>query len=294
MKPVPLTFAEDRHEAVWGYERWLVSAHPSAPSVVAAGPFAGRRLDELCETFGAELAGTRSGGRFPLLIKEIAADRSLSVQVHPNERTCRTTGGEPKSEMWRVLGSEPGGVLFAGVRKGVSRTDLARAIADGAVENVVLRHAAVEGENVFIPGGLVHALGGGVRVMEVQQSSDTTFRLYDWGRLGADGKPRTLHVREGLDAAEPGLEPVLTRGGFECPFFRIRILSPMGEMEMPATPDTFHVLFAEKGGFMLDSSAGTLGIPQSGAVLVPAVSSVAVRPTSAETRLVDIVMGQEG
>ena len=288
MDPIPLTFAEDRHEAIWGYERWLVSAHPSAPSVVASGPFAGRRLDELCGEFGADLVGTRAGGRFPLLVKEIAAECNLSVQVHPNERTCRTTGGEPKSEMWHVLGSVPGGMLFAGVRPGVSRADFGNAIAEGTVEEVMLRHAAVEGENMFIPGGLVHSLGGGVRVLEVQQSSDTTFRLYDWGRVGADGQPRKLHVREGLDAADLELGPIATRGDFECPFFRVRPLSLQEELESPANPETFRVLVAAHGAFALESSAGRQEVAQGGAVLVPAAVSAVMTPQAGGTRLLEV------
>ena len=284
----PLTFAEDRHETIWGHERWLVSAHPSAPSVVADGPFANRRLDELCGTFGADLVGTRPRGRFPLLIKDIAAARNLSVQVHPNERTCRMTGGDPKAEMWHVLDSEPGGVLFAGLRKGTSRADLEKAIADGTVENIILRHAVREGENLFIPGGLVHALGGGVRVLEVQQSSDTTFRLYDWGRVGADGQPRKLHVREGLDAVDPDIAPITPCGDFECPFFRVRILSLQEGLEAPADPGTFRVLAAAHGAFALESSAGRQEIAQGGAILIPAAVSAAATPLTDGTRLLEV------
>ena len=290
MKPVPLTFAEDRHVAIWGHERWLVSAHPSAPSVVSGGPFAGRRLDDLCETLGTDLTGTLARGNFPLLIKDIVAKCRLSMQVHPNEVTCRTTGGEPKSELWHVLDAESGGVLFAGVRTGVTRQDLEKAISDGCIEDVVLRHDAVVGENVFVPGGLVHAIGGGVRVLEVQQSSDTTYRLYDWGRVDAEGRPRQLHVSEGLAAADLNATPVISRGDFACPYFKVCVLSPHAEMDVPADPGTFRVLVAAQGGFALESDAGRQEIATGCAVLVPAVVAATVIPFGDDIRLLEVSM----
>ena len=288
MKLVPLSFVEDRHDAIWGYERWLVSAHPSAPSVVDGGPFAGRRLDDLCETFGAEILGARAHGRFPLLVKEIKADRNLSIQVHPNEKTCKDVGGEAKSELWHVLDSTPDGKLFVGVRPGTTRDNLEKAVADGTVESIVQSRNAVAGENVFIPGGLIHSLGGGVRVLEVQQSSDTTFRLYDWGRAGADGQPRKLHVREGLAAADLDLAPVKSCGDFACPFFHVRILSLQEGLEAPADPGTFRVLVAAHGAFALESSAGRQEIAQGGAVLIPATVSAAATPLTDGTRLLEV------
>ena len=288
MKPSPLTFAEDRHEAIWGYERWLVSAHPSAPSVVTGGPFAGRRLDDLCESFGSDLLGMRVRGSFPLLIKDIVAKRRLSMQVHPNEDTCRTVGGEPKSELWHVLDVEPGGTLFAGVRTGVTRQDLEKAIADGSIEDIVLRHDVAAGDNVFVPGGLVHAIDGGVRVLEIQQSSNTTFRLYDWGRVDAAGNARPLHVNEGLAAADLGATPVIVRGDFVCPFFKVRVLSPREETDMPTDPDTFRVLVAAQGGFALESDAGRQEIVAGGAILLPAVVSAAVIPFGGDVRILEV------
>ena len=179
----PLVFAEDRHDTLWGFERWLVSAHPAAPSVVADGPFAGRRFDELVATFGAALAGTRAQGRFPLLFKDISARLRLSVQVHPSEATAPLTGGEPKTEAWRILAAEPDAAIWLGVRSGISRDDLASAVAQNRVADALVRQRVQVGEMYYIPAGLVHCLGDGVRVFEVQQSSDTTYRLYDWDNL---------------------------------------------------------------------------------------------------------------
>ena len=187
--------------ALWGTEEWLVSAHPSAPGRIQGG--GGRTLRDVCPGF-------------PLLIKRIVAEKRLSVQVHPNETTARTVGGEAKTEMWCVLRPGP---IFAGFRSGVTRADIERAVDDGSFETLLVRFDAKVGECYFIPGGLVHAIGEGTSVYEVQQSSDTTFRLYDWGRVGADGRPRPLQVAEGLSAMDLSLPPPQPSEGVRCHCF---------------------------------------------------------------------------
>ena len=196
-----IRFEKDIHTALWGTEEWLVSAHGSAPGRIVGG--GGRTLRDLY-----------SG--FPLLVKRICAKKRLSVQVHPNDMTAKTVGGEPKTEMWCVLDEGP---IFAGFRPGVTAADVARAVEDGSFEELLVRFEAKRGECYFIPGGLVHAIGEGTSVYEVQQSSDTTFRLYDWGRVGADGKPRRLHVKEGLAAMDVALPPPVPSDSVKCPYF---------------------------------------------------------------------------
>ena len=194
-------FENDVHTALWGHEEWLVSAHPSAPGKIVGG--GGKTLRDICP-------------EFPLLVKKICAKKRLSVQVHPNDETAKTVGGEPKTEMWCVL--EPG-PIFAGFRPGVTKGDVERAVADGTFEELLVRFEAKRGECYFIPGGLVHAIGEGTSVYEVQQSSDTTFRLYDWGRVGADGRPRQLHVKEGLAAMDVALPPPVPAQDVKCGYF---------------------------------------------------------------------------
>ena len=196
-----LRFEKDVHRALWGHEEWLVCAHPSAPGRIVGGE--GRTLRDVCPGF-------------PLLVKKICAKDRLSVQVHPNDETAKTVGGEPKTEMWCVL--EPG-PIFAGFKPGVTKGDVERAVADGTFEELLVRFDAKRGECYFIPGGLVHAIGEGTSVYEVQQSSDTTFRLYDWGRVGADGRPRQLHVKEGLAAMDITLPPPVPDEAVRCPYF---------------------------------------------------------------------------
>ena len=281
----PLVFAEDRHDTLWGFERWLVSAHPAAPSVVAEGPFAGRRLDELVATFGAALAGTRAQGRFPLLFKDISARLRLSVQVHPSEATAPLTGGEPKTEAWRILAAEADAAIWLGVRPGISRDDLACAVAQNRVAGALVRQHVQAGEMYYIPAGLVHCLGDGVRVFEVQQSSDTTYRLYDWDRKDAAGRSRPLQVREALMAADPTLQTRRTEDEMVCPFFRMRARELVAAADFPADPETFRVLFAETGGIAVESDAGRHVVTEGNAILLPAVVAARVTPLAASARL---------
>lgn len=197
-----MQFEKDIHTALWGYEEWLVSAHHTAPSRIVGGG----RLDEICPDF-------------PLLVKKIAATARLSVQVHPNDETAKTVGGEPKTEMWCVL--QPG-VIFAGFKSGVTAADIERAVKDGSFEQLLVRYEAKPGECYFIPGGLVHAIGENTVVYEVQQSSNTTFRLYDWGRVRADGKPRELHVKQGLQAMNLAMSPPVPSDRVDCAYFSFR------------------------------------------------------------------------
>ena len=192
------------HHALWGYEEWLVDT----PRV---------------------------------LVKRIVAKDRLSVQVHPDEAAAKSVGGDPKTEMWCVL--EPG-TIFAGTRPGTTRADVERAVRDGSFEDLLVRHDAKAGECYFIPGGLVHSIGAGAVVYEVQQPSTTTFRLYDWGRVGADGQPRQLHVREALAAMNLSLTPPMPAESVECPHFTLR---KVAAGELAASPNE-RVVFAPATG----------------------------------------------
>lgn len=196
-----IRFEKDIHAALWGHEEWLVSAHPSAPSRIADAK--GRTLRDICPGF-------------PLMAKKIVAERRLSVQVHPNAHSVKWTGGDAKTEMWCVLRPGP---IFAGFKKGVTREDVRRAIVDGGFEELLVRFEAKPGECYLIPGGLVHAIGEGTVVYEIQQTSVTNLRLYDWGRVDADGRPRQLHVEEGLLAMNVSFPPPVPSDSVKCPYF---------------------------------------------------------------------------
>jgi mannose-6-phosphate isomerase len=231
--PGPIVFAPLYVPRVWGGRRlshllgrdlpgadpigeaWELVDRPDAQSVVADGPLRGRTLHELWTTARTEVFGTRGAAakdeRFPLLVKLLDARAALSVQVHPPPACALTLGGEPKSEAWWLLDAEPGSFLYAGLRSGVTRERFVAAYGDGDDLTALLHRVPVRrGDVMAVPNGRVHAIGPGCLVLEVQQNSDTTYRVFDYGRPGLDGRPRDLHVDESLhciawDDHEPGL-----------------------------------------------------------------------------------------
>ncbi len=215
------------HALVWGSESWEVSAHPSSPSVIADGSDSGKKLSDV-------LPG------FPLLAKVIDAKTRLSVQVHPNNGNAALTGGEPKTEMWCLLED---GVIYAGLKPGVGPKEVEEAVKMGAFEDLLVRHEGKKGEAFFIPGGLVHAIGDGTKLYEIQQSSNTTYRLYDWGRLGTDGKPRALHVDESLKSIDFSLPPPVPVRDVTCPYFEFRQEEFVAPTEIVAPADSFLIVY---------------------------------------------------
>lgn len=220
----PLLFEDNFHTTVWGGNRlkplkghpadaepvgesWEVSAVPSSLSIVKNGPLKGRDLKSLTEEYGALMLGKavfeRYGGEFPLLIKFIDAMSDLSIQVHPNDQLARKRHDSfGKTEMWYVMKAEPGACLYAGLNEPISRYEYEHRVADGTICDVLARHEVHAGDVFFIPAGRIHAICGGILLAEVQQSSDVTYRIFDYNRPGLDGKPRQLHTAEALDAID--------------------------------------------------------------------------------------------
>ena len=202
-RPIP-------HDEIFA-ESWEVCDHGKDQSVVEDGPLAGKTLHELVEKYGRRLLGDAGkADSFPLLLKYLDAMQNLSLQVHPDDEMA--AGLDPpdlgKTEAWYVVAAVPGSVIYAGLREGVDRDTFARAVEQGKCEECLYYFEARQGDCIFMPAGTVHALGGGILVAEVQQSSDTTFRLFDWNRLGTDGRPRELHIEQGLDAIDFDLGPI--------------------------------------------------------------------------------------
>jgi mannose-6-phosphate isomerase len=191
-------------------ESWEIVDHGADQSVVAGGPLAGTTLGELVRTRGAELFGRdmechrgrslQDRLQFPLLFKYLDCQRDLSVQVHPDDAVAARLNPPDlgKTEAWVILDAAPGARVYAGLRPGLNPTSLAREIAAGRTAECLLSFEARTGDCIFIPAGTVHALGAGLLVAEIQQASDTTYRLFDWNRVGPDDKPRQLHVEEAL------------------------------------------------------------------------------------------------
>ncbi len=211
-------------------ESWEVVDRPEEQSVVVGGKFAGKTLHDLWlghreEVFGE---GSPAGERFPLLIKILDARDTLSLQVHPPVSEAVALGGEPKTEMWVIAGAEPEACLYAGVARGVTRESFAAALADGTVAGLVPQLSVKAGDFIFIPSGRLHAIGAGLLIFEIQQNSDTTYRVFDWNRLGLDGQPRALHVEESLRCIDfCDTAPMLGTEGVdgllaECPYFKVQ------------------------------------------------------------------------
>ena len=214
----PLTFHPIFKERVWGgrnlerlYEKklppnttigesWEITDRPEGVSVVANGPLAGKDLRWLMEHHQDELLGPARarGGRFPLLIKILDAEEKLSLQVHPPPAVAGELGGEPKTEMWYIADARPGAELYVGLRRGATRAEFERRIQDGTVAECFHRVPVNTGDAMFLPSGRVHAIGAGNVIFEIQQNSDTTYRVFDWNRVGLDGKPRALHIKQSL------------------------------------------------------------------------------------------------
>jgi mannose-6-phosphate isomerase len=193
-------------------ESWELSDHGSDQSIVEFGPLAGTTLRELVSAHGPELLPRHHPQPdFPLLLKFLDACKTLSVQVHPNDsQAARLVPPDAgKTEAWLVVEALPGSKIYAGLKPGVDRERLATAIRDGACEQCLNVFAASPGDCVFISAGTVHAIGAGLLVAEIQQSSDTTYRLFDWNRLGPDGRPRPLHIEHGLAVVDFARGPVM-------------------------------------------------------------------------------------
>ena len=214
----PLTFRPIFKERVWGGrnlerlyrkplppgvpigESWEISDRPGDVSVIANGPLAGKDLHWLMENHAKELFGDAivTSERFPLLIKILDAEEKLSLQVHPPEHKAAELGGEPKTEMWYIADAKPDAELYVGLKRGVTREEFERKIKAGEVADCFHRVSVKPGDVMFLPSGRVHAIGAGLVIFEIQQNSDTTYRVFDWNRVGLDGKPRALHIPESL------------------------------------------------------------------------------------------------
>ena len=207
-------------------ESWEVVDRADEQSVVEDGPLAGLTLHEVWMKHRAAVFGENAPAaeRFPLLVKVLDARDKLSIQVHPPADVAARLGGEPKTEMWFIASADKDASLYIGVKPGVDREAFAAAIKAGTVADVVHRLPVKDGDFVFVPSGRLHAIGAGLVIIEIQQNSDTTYRVFDWNRMGLDGKPRALHVEESLqciDFADIAPETGIGDGSIlvSCPYF---------------------------------------------------------------------------
>ncbi len=266
-----------------GAESWEIVDHGADQSVVATGPWAGKTLHDMVTEHGKELFGRHDPLRqFPLLFKFLDACQVLSVQVHPNDAQGARLDPPDlgKTEAWVVLAADPGATIYAGLNEGVDRDELARAVEAGACERCLHSITPRVGDCILIEAGTVHALGGGLLIAEIQQASDTTFRLFDWNRVDKNGRPRPLHIRQALDITNYERGPVdprppqpTERPGVErliaCDKFILDRWRPDRAAKL-VTNDGFHILTAIEGEVIVATDETSDTLRRGDTLLIPA------------------------
>jgi len=301
----PLRFKEILKEKIWGGrklaglfgkplppdarigESWEISDREGNESVVADGPLKGATLHELTVQYGERLVGTAAlaNGRFPLLFKIIDAGQRLSVQVHPTDELA-IRYGEPdpgKTEMWYVLAAEEGAQLMLGLRPGVGKREFREAVQAGRLEQQLNYVTVKAGDAFFLSAGCVHAIGAGIVLAEIQENSDLTYRVYDWGRVGADGKPRELHLDKALTAINfdaPCLQRAagvtVTDGDNRrtvlaaCRYFATEIVDVADRYSAKGDGHTFTIAFFVQGSPRVLWEGGELEARRGLSLLIPA------------------------
>lgn len=266
-------------------ESWEISAIPGHETLVNEGPLKGRTLGEIMSQYGERLIGKRLFSRgmreFPLLIKFIDARSDLSIQVHPGEEIARSRHNCPgKSEMWYIINSLPDSNIISGFSVPITREEYRRKVANGEILESVAIHETNPGDVFFIPSGRVHAIGGGNFLLEVQQSSDITYRIYDYNRRDKDGTPRPLHTSEAAEAIDYRvydnykIEPREVKPGVsvlvQCPVFEVRLLTVNGQMDVEMPDDSFLTMTCVEGSVKISSETDSTELKCGHTVLIPA------------------------
>lgn len=270
-------------------ESWELSTHRDGLTRLPDGQ---PLRDYLAEHPGAGGGSVGRDGQLPVLVKLIDARRPLSVQVHPDDAYAgRTAGERGKTELWHVLDAEPGAFLYLGVSRPVTREELESRIRDNTVEEILRKVPIHPGESYFVPAGMLHAIGAGSLICEVQQSSNLTYRVYDYGRVGADGKPRPLHIQDALavarltptDTTPPGGENVKGDGDLRsrtivrCPYFTMGELTLAGDAPYSAPADSFCHLICVAGEAAAEQGETRAVLPAGASLFLNAGETVTLR-----------------
>ena len=273
-------------QALWGSENWVISGVNGNETLVANGQDKGKSLNELVKSLKERLVGKdnyeRFGDEFPLLIKFIDAHRDLSIQVHPSDEIAHRQGKpRGKTEMWYALESEPGAMLYNGLKKKITPEEYKEMVENDTITDALARYEVHEGDVFFIPAGRIHAIGAGCRVAEIQQTADVTYRIYDFKRKDKDGNYRELHTKEAAESIDytvlpnyrAGYEPKLNEGVqlVECPYFTTAVY----DLNEPMTLDyselnSFVILIAVKGKGTLTANGETIDFQMGDTFLIPA------------------------
>ena len=319
----PLTFQPIFKDRVWGGrkleqlygkalppkapigESWEITDRPEGVSVITNGPLAGRDLRWLMEHQAKKLLGDSQpcAGRFPLLVKILDAQEKLSLQVHPPAHKAAELRGDPKTEMWYVADATPDADLFVGLRRGVTRAEFERKIQDGSVAECFHRIPVKRGDSMFLPSGRVHALGAGNLIFEIQQNSDTTYRVFDWNRVGLDGKPRELHIPQALASIdfedfEPALAPAEwqkaaageVRRLADCDLFTVDLTRLQSKDELWLAGNRVLVIAVTHGQLTVTEESEAVGLQAGDFCVVPAsCASQTVLKAAGETTFLSAV-----
>lgn len=301
-KPYPLLFQPEFKERVWGGraleqfglnipeghigEGWMIADHPNGTTSVVNGELSGLGLDQIREQFGPEWFGKKGfsevNGRFPLLIKLLDCNDDLSVQVHPTDEYKGLPKGElGKTEMWYVLDAKPDAKIIYGLKEGVTREDLKKALENGTVMDSLQEVPVKAGDTFYIPAGTVHALCAGVVVAEIQQNSDTTYRIFDYNRPGLDGKPRELHIEDSLNVTAyegSGASMMNTDDAVagewlqlaQSPYFIVEKGIVNGPWDLTTTEGSFTILIVCDGEGTLKWDGGSQAYTSGQCFLLPA------------------------
>ena len=292
----PFKFTPIVKTLIWGSEIWMLSAVEGNESVVANGSEAGKTITVLAETYKEALLGKsvyeRTGTRFPLLLKDIITHDKLSIQVHPDDALAQKRGYPcGKTEMWYIREAEPGATLISGFAEQVTPEEYKALVEQHRITDVLASHTVAPGDAFFIPAGRIHAIGAGISLYEIQQTSNTTYRIYDYGRPGLDGKPRQLHTEEALDAIDYGVyEDYKGTLPISCPYFTTSLVETAEKTFIDLRDvDSFYLLIGLKGSAVLETSIPHDGptkghrteISEGELVLIPATATgVTILPES--------------
>lgn len=304
IEKAPISFRPNLKSVIWGGSRlcrykglpdtgekigesWEVSAVPERESVVAEGAYAGMTLGQLAESFGEELLGRnvveRHGRVFPILVKLIDAADNLSVQVHPDDTLAMRRNGTPgKTEMWYIIDSEPDAHIYSGFKRPITPSEYERRVADNTFPEILANYNARKGDVFFLPAGRVHSIGAGVLLAEIQQSSDITYRIYDYDRRDAAGNPRELHTalaEEAINFSDTSPEtdpthPAEARGLEEiasCGHFTVSRLVIDAPTPIRFDPGSFTILMCVDGSATLTYPGGTTDLHRGHSLLLPAI-----------------------
>lgn len=268
-------------------ESWELSCHKDGPSIVDSGDDKGLTLPQYLEKHSEKILGSDAGKfeYFPILIKLIDAKDNLSIQVHPdNEFALRVEGEYGKTEMWYIVDCEPGAYLYYGFQKEISKEEFKERIENNTLLEVLNKVPVHKGDVFFISAGTLHAIGKGILIAEIQQNSNTTYRIYDYGRVGADGKPRQLHVEKAQmvtrlappdRGSKPQGQPEKFSGGVKtllssCEYFTVTQVSLSGLGEFTADDTSFHSLLMLDGEASVSWENGVMNLKKGESVLIPA------------------------